>query len=99
MLNRALNGKDKMKLVPLLVVPLVLGACAARESAQPPISLTTEAQERCARQCEYIHGGTVRGCRGGPTGATRQAGLIEECVNRAYAELRDCYRECRIDGL
>jgi hypothetical protein len=90
-------GKTAILLM-LLSVTMFLGACAVQDVSQESLRLESEAEVECARQCEYIHGGTVRGCRGTEAGATRDVGMVSDCIGRAYAELRECYIACDLDG-
>ena len=89
-----LMSKSKTRLLALLILPVVLGACATQEASQDVITADSESAMQCLRSCEYIHGGTVRGCSAQRSGATRAASLVEACVDDAYAALRACYRTC-----
>jgi len=91
-------GKGMSRLTPIVIVTLLCSACATQDVSRESLQLVTEAEQDCARQCEYIHGGTVRGCRGAEAGATRAFSLVKECVDQAYAELRDCYVSCDLNG-
>jgi len=91
-------GKSKSAFVFLLIAPVLLSACATQDVSVESLRLESEAEMECARQCEYVHGGTVRGCRGAEAGATRAFSLVKDCVDRAYAELRDCYVACDVGG-
>jgi len=90
-------GEFRARQAALLIVTAVLGACATQDVSRESLSLETEAEAECARECEYIHGGTVRGCRGSEAGATRSVGMISDCVSGAYAELRNCYVTCDVN--
>jgi hypothetical protein len=84
----------------LLIIPLVLGACATQDGAQDVVETSSEATMpsdatlQCYRECEYVNGGTVRGCTVGRSGRTRSASYIQDCVNSATGQLRICYRTC-----
>jgi hypothetical protein len=91
-------ANSKIAFVSLLIAPVLLTACATRDVAVESLRLDSEAEIECARQCEYVHGGTVRGCRGAEAGATRASSLVKDCVDGAYAALRDCYVSCDLGG-
>jgi hypothetical protein len=86
--------KSKTSLVALMMVPALLGACATQQTSPAVTTAQSESAMQCLRSCEYIHGGTVRGCSAQRSGATRAASLVAACVDQAYAELRACYRSC-----
>ena len=98
MIRFPLLGNARSRVLSTLVVPVFLCACATQDVSQESLSLDTEAEAECARQCEYVHGGTVRGCRGAEAGATRSVTQVADCVSRAYAELRNCYIACDVSG-
>jgi starvation-inducible outer membrane lipoprotein len=84
-----------MKKISLMItLALLLSGCATRSPSWTMPALDTQSQMQCARECEYVHGGSVRGCNQGRTGATRGAGFVEACIKEAYAGLRSCYLEC-----
>ena len=87
-------GKTKTKLLTLLITPIFLGACATQDASQGVSTVDSESTKQCFRECEYVHGGTVRGCTVGRSGRTRSASFIEDCVNSAYGQLRICYQSC-----
>ncbi len=83
-----------MKRLMLPIMLIVLSACGTQETSLGKTQPETESEMQCSRTCEAIHGGTVRGCGAGPSGATRSVSIIAKCVDDAYSELRRCYLTC-----
>ena len=83
-----------MKIYTLIITALFLSACSSQNAMRFIPDFESDEQMQCARECEYTHGGAVRGCNQGRSGATRGATFVEQCVERAYSDLRICYRSC-----
>jgi hypothetical protein len=84
-----------MKLLVLPIMIIFLCACGTQETSTGMTQVETKSEMQCARDCETFHGGTVRGCGAGPSGATRSGSLIAKCVDDAYTALRSCYLTCK----
>ena len=84
-----------MKPVAIVGTLILLSACTTTQETFSCLDESaTEEQQLQARECEYKHGGAVRGCNEQRSAATRSATLMDQCVTGAYAELRTCYRAC-----
>ena len=76
----------------LLIVPLVLTACATQEATVAPAPKPTSVTN-CVTECEIFHGGYVRGCRSnGYSGQDRSEWTT--CMDEANEQLGRCYAEC-----
>lgn len=84
-----------MKLLTLLIMTFLLQACATQGPSQEMPEFETASQEQCARQCEFVHAGMVRGCSYGDSGEDSTGSTFNQCVDAAYTTLRSCYRGCR----
>jgi len=84
-----------MKLLTLLITLIFLHACATQETSEGMPEFETESQMQCARDCELIHAGSVRGCSWARPGTTRDGLTVTACIDDTYTTLRSCYRNCR----
>ena len=93
-------GMSKLRLLTLLIIAILLGACATQEAAEDVAvvasepAMPSEETLQCYRECEYVNGGTVRGCTIVPSGRSRSASYIRNCVNNASGQLKVCYNAC-----
>jgi hypothetical protein len=83
-----------MKLILLLAALVVLSGCTTQQIYSGIPLFESETAQQCARNCEYVHGGTVRACSASRSGASRGETIVARCVNKAYEELRICYWKC-----
>ena len=83
-----------MKTYTLIITAMFLSACSSQNAMRFIPDFESDEQMQCARECEYVHGGSVRGCNERRSSATRSGSMVEQCINNAYVTLRECYRDC-----
>lgn len=86
--------EGKMRLLILLIAPIFLYACATQQTSEGTPELETDSQMQCARDCELIHAGSVRGCSRMRPGTARDGLADKACIDETYTTLRNCYRSC-----
>ncbi|NND54705.1 MAG: hypothetical protein HKN56_07020 [Gammaproteobacteria bacterium] len=85
--------KELLQRLSLLMIPLVLSACAVQPTDKEIAALQMDAMGQCFTDCELVHSGQIRACIRRP--ATEGRGtFVSGCITDSYATLGACYSSC-----